>query len=106
MMTSSIAASPSSGVSTRAGNPGQRAAIAVDLVAKSPPDGYNILIGTDAVASNPYVYSQNFDPVRDLERRRQECRALGLTQRQHALTVALPRYARKVAGVLAQKPLW
>ena len=43
---------------------------------------------------------------RDLERRRQECRALGLTQRQHALTVALPRYARKVAGVLAQQPLW
>ena len=43
---------------------------------------------------------------RDLERRRQQCRALGLTQRQHALTVALPRYARKVAGVLAQQPLW
>ena len=43
---------------------------------------------------------------RDLERRRQECQALGLTQRQHALTVALPRYARKVAGVLAQQPLW
>jgi hypothetical protein len=41
-----------------------------------------------------------------LERRRHECRALGLTQRQHALTVALPRYARKVAGVLAQQPLW
>ena len=43
---------------------------------------------------------------RDLERRRQECRALGLTQRQHALTVALPRYARKVAGALAQQSLW
>jgi hypothetical protein len=43
---------------------------------------------------------------RDLERRRQECRALGLTQRQHALTIALPRYARRVAGVLAQQPLW
>jgi hypothetical protein len=43
---------------------------------------------------------------RDLERRRRECQTLGLTQRQHALTVALPRYARKVAGVLAQQPLW
>jgi hypothetical protein len=42
---------------------------------------------------------------RDLERRRQECRALGLTQRQHALTVALPRYARKVASRCGDAPL-
>jgi hypothetical protein len=43
---------------------------------------------------------------RALERRRQECRTLGLTQRQHALTAALPRYVRKVAGAVAQQSLW
>jgi tripartite-type tricarboxylate transporter receptor subunit TctC len=45
---------------------GANGTIAVDLVAKSPPDGYTILIGTDAVASNPYVYNLSFDPVREL----------------------------------------
>lgn len=45
---------------------GANGTIGVDLVAKSPPDGYNILIGTDSVASNPYVFNLNFDPTRDL----------------------------------------
>src|SRR5262245_56792758 len=40
--------------------------IGIEVVTKSPPDGYNILIGTDAVASNPHVYRLNFDPTRDL----------------------------------------
>jgi hypothetical protein len=43
---------------------------------------------------------------RNIDRRRVECALRGLTQRQHALQVALPRYARKVDGALAQLSLW
>jgi tripartite-type tricarboxylate transporter receptor subunit TctC len=35
-------------------------------VTKSAPDGYTILIGTDAVSSNRYIYKMNFDPLQDL----------------------------------------
>jgi tripartite-type tricarboxylate transporter receptor subunit TctC len=40
--------------------------IGMEFVARSPPDGYTILIGTDAISSNPHVYKLNFDPLRDL----------------------------------------
>lgn len=40
--------------------------IGMDYAAKSAPDGYTILIGTDAVSSNPHVYTMAFDPLRDL----------------------------------------
>jgi len=40
--------------------------IAIEYVAKSAPDGYKILIGTDAVSSNPYVYKMDFDPLKEL----------------------------------------
>ena len=40
--------------------------IGMEYVAKSAPDGYTILIGTDAVSSNPHVYTMAFDPLRDL----------------------------------------
>jgi tripartite-type tricarboxylate transporter receptor subunit TctC len=36
--------------------------IGIEYVAKSAPDGYTILIGTDAVSSNPHVYRMTFDP--------------------------------------------
>ena len=40
--------------------------LGIEFVAKSAPDGYTILIGTEAVSSNPHVYKMNIDPLRDL----------------------------------------
>src|SRR6202140_5529884 len=40
--------------------------IGIEYVAKRPPDGYTILIGTDAVSSNPHVYKMDIDPLKDL----------------------------------------
>ena len=40
--------------------------IAMEYVAKSAPDGYTILIATDAVSSNPHVYKMDIDPLKDL----------------------------------------
>lgn len=45
---------------------GANGTIAVELAAKSPPDGYTILVATDAVASNPHVYRSTVDPAKDL----------------------------------------
>ena len=45
---------------------GANGAIGVDVVAKSPPDGYSILISADAVVSNQFVFNTNIDPVKDL----------------------------------------
>jgi tripartite-type tricarboxylate transporter receptor subunit TctC len=42
--------------------------VAGDLVAKSPPDGYTLLLGQDSlVAINPHLYAKMpFDPLKDL----------------------------------------
>jgi tripartite-type tricarboxylate transporter receptor subunit TctC len=40
--------------------------IGMEYVAKSAPDGYTILIGTDAVSSNRHIYKMSFDPLQDL----------------------------------------
>jgi tripartite-type tricarboxylate transporter receptor subunit TctC len=40
--------------------------IGIEYAAKSTPDGYTILIGTDAVSSNPHVYKMDFDPLKEL----------------------------------------
>ena len=40
--------------------------IGMEYVAKSAPDGYTVLIGTDAVSSNPHVYTMAFDPLQAL----------------------------------------
>jgi tripartite-type tricarboxylate transporter receptor subunit TctC len=45
---------------------GANGTIGVEEAAKSPPDGYTVLIGTDAVASNPHVYHTGIDPTKDL----------------------------------------
>ena len=47
--------------------PGANEIIAAQDVAKSPPDGYNYLLASDAVfALNPYLYSKlPYDPVKD-----------------------------------------
>ncbi len=40
--------------------------IGIEYVARSAPDGYTILIGTDAVSSNAHIYKMSVDPLRDL----------------------------------------
>src|SRR3984957_13336739 len=40
--------------------------IGIEYVAKSPPDGYTVLIATDAVSSNPHIYKMDFDPLKEL----------------------------------------
>jgi tripartite-type tricarboxylate transporter receptor subunit TctC len=45
---------------------GANGTIGIEAAARSAPDGYTILVGTDAVASNPHVYNANIDPSRDL----------------------------------------
>lgn len=47
--------------------PGAGSNIGNDLVAKAPPDGYTILMGTSSLAINPSLYaSMSYDPIKDL----------------------------------------
>jgi len=48
--------------------PGANGNIASDFVAKSPPDGYTLLLHADSgITINPHVYSRlTFDPLKDL----------------------------------------
>lgn len=45
---------------------GANGAIGMDAAAKSAPDGYTVLITSDAVASNPHIYKIEHDPLKDL----------------------------------------
>jgi tripartite-type tricarboxylate transporter receptor subunit TctC len=45
---------------------GANGTIGVEDAAKSPPDGYTILVTIDTVASNPHVFHTNIDPSKDL----------------------------------------
>lgn len=40
--------------------------IGIETAAKSAPDGYTILVATDAVASNPHIFNMTIDPLKDL----------------------------------------
>jgi tripartite-type tricarboxylate transporter receptor subunit TctC len=40
--------------------------IGIEAGAKSTPDGYTLLLGTDAVTSNPHVFKMNIDPLKEL----------------------------------------
>jgi tripartite-type tricarboxylate transporter receptor subunit TctC len=40
--------------------------IGIEYVAKSPPDGYTVLVGTDAVSGNPHIYKMDIDPLEAL----------------------------------------
>jgi tripartite-type tricarboxylate transporter receptor subunit TctC len=45
---------------------GANGSLAIAYVAKSTPDGYTILIGSDSVSSNPHVYKMDVDPLTEL----------------------------------------
>jgi tripartite-type tricarboxylate transporter receptor subunit TctC len=40
--------------------------IGIETAAKSAPDGYTILVATDAVTSNPHIFNMTIDPLKDL----------------------------------------
>src|SRR6266849_672110 len=40
--------------------------IGIETAAKSPADGYTVLVVTDAVSSNPHVYKMSIDPLKEL----------------------------------------
>ena len=45
---------------------GANGIIGIEAAAKSAPDGYTLLVATDAVASNPHVFRTSIDPTKDL----------------------------------------
>jgi tripartite-type tricarboxylate transporter receptor subunit TctC len=45
---------------------GANGTIGVEEAAKSPADGYTVLVTIDAVASNPHVFHTGIDPTKDL----------------------------------------
>jgi len=45
---------------------GANGTVGIEDAAKSRPDGYTILVGTDSVASNAHVYHGSVDPLKDL----------------------------------------
>jgi tripartite-type tricarboxylate transporter receptor subunit TctC len=48
--------------------PGAAGNIGAEMVAKSPPDGYTIILATITLATNPSMYkSLNFDPLKDFD---------------------------------------
>jgi tripartite-type tricarboxylate transporter receptor subunit TctC len=40
--------------------------IGIETAAKSPADGYTVLVTTDAVSSNPHIYKMDIDPLKEL----------------------------------------
>jgi len=40
--------------------------LAIEAAAKSAPDGYTVLVSTDAVSTNPHVYNMSIDPLKNL----------------------------------------
>jgi len=45
---------------------GATGSIGTEAAAKSPPDGYTVLIAPDSVVSNPHVFRMNIDVLKDL----------------------------------------
>ena len=40
--------------------------LGIEAAARSAPDGYTILVGTDSVTGNPHVFKMSIDPLKDL----------------------------------------
>jgi tripartite-type tricarboxylate transporter receptor subunit TctC len=40
--------------------------VGIEYASKGAPDGYTILVSTEAVSSNPHVYTMDFDPLKTL----------------------------------------
>jgi tripartite-type tricarboxylate transporter receptor subunit TctC len=40
--------------------------IGMETAAKSPADGYTVLVTSDTISSNPHVYKMNVDPLKEL----------------------------------------
>ena len=78
--------------------PGAGGNIGASFVARSPADGYTIMIVANGMAVNPYLYkSLNYDPVKDFA-------PISLLAVVPNVLVANPKYnhARTVADVIAQ----
>ena len=45
---------------------GANGTIGIEAAARSPDDGYTILVASDSVSSNPHVYKVNVDPLKEL----------------------------------------
>src|SRR5262249_55276076 len=45
---------------------GANGTIGIEAAAKSPGDGYTILVASDSVSSNPHVYKVSVDPLKEL----------------------------------------
>jgi tripartite-type tricarboxylate transporter receptor subunit TctC len=45
---------------------GATGSIGTEAAAKSPPDGYTVLIAPDSIVSNPHVFKMNIDVLKDL----------------------------------------
>ena len=63
--------------------------------AKSAPDGYTILISTEAVSSNPHVYKMDFDPLQDAG---PGDRAVAPAHRAGDASFARRHHARRIDG--------
>src|SRR5271170_5670512 len=45
---------------------GASGSVGMEAAARSPPDGYSILVSTDQVTTLPHIMKLNFDPLKDL----------------------------------------
>ena len=80
--------------------PGAASNLGSDLVAKSAPDGYTLLLGTSSLAINPSLYrSMPFDPIRDLA----PIALLARTPNMLAVSVSLPVHSVKELIDYAQR---
>ena len=66
--------------------------VGIESVARSAPDGYTVLFGTDPVSSNPHVFRMTFDPLKDLVP----------SSRSHGNLLRLPRIHRLGVSTLAE----
>ncbi|MET1115313.1 MAG: tripartite tricarboxylate transporter substrate binding protein [Comamonas sp.] len=74
--------------------PGSAGNLGADAVAKAPPDGYTLLLGTISLSVNPSLYPKmSYDPVKDL-------RAIGMISSTPFLLVVNPQSPYKTVAEL------